>query len=205
MWWRLQSLFKHVFFFGSPFRRDSGCDTPYEALYGRRCRTPLYWYQDGEPFVLGPDFLQQMTGKVKLIQDRMRATQSRQKSYADKKRRPLEFDEGDHVFLWVTPTTGVGRVLKSRKLTPRFIGPYQITWRIGPATYEIALPLHVANFHNVFHLSQLRKYVTSPDHVLEADDVHVREDLTIPVGPVRILDSQVKHLRGKEIKTVKVL
>jgi len=68
--------------------------------------------------VLGPEFLQQTTRKVKLIQDRMRATQSRQKSYADKKRRPLEFDEGDHVFLRVTPTTGVGRVLKSRKLTP---------------------------------------------------------------------------------------
>ena len=68
--------------------------------------------------MLGPEFLQQTTRKVKLIQDRMRATQSRQKSYADKKRRPLEFDEGDHVFLRVTPTTGVGRVLKSRKLTP---------------------------------------------------------------------------------------
>ena len=91
---------------------------PYEALYGWRCRTSLCWYQDGEALVLGPEFLQQTTRKVKLIQDRMRATQSRQKSYADKKRRPLEFDEGDHVFLRVTPTTGVGRVLKSRKLTP---------------------------------------------------------------------------------------
>jgi len=126
-------------------------------------------------------------------------------SYADKRRRPLEFDEGDHVFLRVTPTTGVGRVLKSRKLTPRFIGPYQITQRIGPAAYEIALPPHLANLHNVFHVSQLRKYVASPDHVLEADDVQVREDLTIPTGPVRILDSQVKHLRGKKINTVKVL
>jgi len=109
------------------------------------------------------------------------------------------------VFLWVTPTMGVGAVLKSRKLTLRFIGPYQITQRIGPTAYEIALPPHLANLHNVFHVSQLRKYVVSLDHVLEADHVQVREDLTIPVGPVRILDSQVKHLRGKEIKTVKVL
>jgi len=101
----------------------------------------------------------------------MRATQSRQKSYADKRRRPLEFDESDHVFLRVTPTMGVGRVLKSRKLTPRFIGPYQITRRISPAAYEIALPPHLTNLHNVFHVSQLRKYVASPDHVLEADDV----------------------------------
>jgi len=105
------------------------------------------------------------------------------------------------VFLWVTPTTGVGRVLKSRKLTSRFIGPYRITQRIGPATYEIALPPHLANLHNVFHVSQLRKYVASPDHVLEADDVQVREDLTMLVGPILILDSQVKQLRVKEIKT----
>ena len=178
---------------------------PYEALYCRRYRTSLCWYLDGEAFVLGPEFLQQTIEKVKLIQDRMRAIQSRQKSSTDKRRRPLEFDEGDHVFLRVTPTTGVGRVLKSRKLTPRFIGPYQITRRIGLTAYEIALPPHLANLHNVFHVSQLRKYVASPDHVLEADDVQVREDLTIPVGLVRILDSQVKHLRGKEIKTVKVL
>jgi len=100
---------------------------PYEVLYGRRCRTPLCWNQDGETVVLGPEFLQMTTDKVKTIQERMRATQSRQKSYADKRRRPLEFEAGDHVFLRVTPITGVGRVLKSKKLTPRFIGPYQIT------------------------------------------------------------------------------
>ena len=87
----------------------------------------------------------------------MRATQSRQKSYADKRRRPLEFEAGDHVFLRVTPTAGIGRALKSRKLTPRFIGPYQIMRRIGPAAYEMALPPHLGNLHNVFHVSQLRK------------------------------------------------
>ncbi|XP_027915907.1 uncharacterized protein LOC114175327 [Vigna unguiculata] len=135
----------------------------------------------------------------------MRATQSRQKSYADKRRRPLEFEAGDHVFLKVTPTAGIGRALKSRKLTPRFIGPYQITRRIGPVAYEIALPPHLANLHNVFHVSQLRKYVADPTHVLEQDDVQVRENLTLGVGPMRILDSQVKQLRGKEIRTMKVL
>jgi len=178
---------------------------PYEILYGRRCRTPLCWYQDGEAFVLGPEFLQQTTSKVKLIQEQVRATHSRQKSYADKTRRPLEFDEADHVFLWVTPTTGIGRVLKSKKLTPRFIGPYQITRKIGTVAYEIALPPHLANLHNVFHVSHLRKYIASPDHVLESNEVQVHEDLTVPVGSVRILDTQVKQLRGKELKTVKVL
>jgi len=135
----------------------------------------------------------------------MRTTQSRQKSYADKRRRTLEFEAGDHVFLRVTPTTGIGRALKSRKLTPRFIGPYQIMRRIGPAVCEIALPPHLGNLHNVFHMSQLRKYIADPMHLLEDDDVQIREDLTIGAGPMRILDSQIKKLRGKEIRTVKVL
>ena len=103
--------------------------------------------------MLGLEFLQQTTEKVKVIQDRMRTTQSRQKSYVDKRRRPLEFEAGDHVFLWVTPTAGIGRALKSRKLTPRFIGPYQIARRIEPTAYEIAFPPHLANMHNIFHVS----------------------------------------------------
>jgi len=178
---------------------------PYEALYGRRCRTPLCWNQDGESLVLGPEFLQQTSEEVRAIQERMKATQSRQKSYADKRRRPLEFEAGDHVFLRVTPTASIGRAIKSRKLTPRFVGPYQILRRIGVAAYEIALPPHLTNLHNVFHVSQLRKYVADPSHVLESDDIQIREDLMVSTGPVRILDSQVKQLRGKEIKTVKVL
>jgi len=95
---------------------------PFEALYGRRCRTPLCWFKSGESVVLGPDIVQQTIEKVKLIQEKMKASQSRQKSYHDKHRKDLEFQEGDHVFLRVTPVTGVGRALKSKKLTPRFIG-----------------------------------------------------------------------------------
>jgi len=102
----------------------------------------------------------------------MRATQSWHKSYVDKRRRPLEFKEGDHVFLKVTPTTGIRRAIISRKLTLKFIGPYQIHRRIvGQVAYEIVLPPHWANLHNVFYVSQLRKYIVDPTHVLEADDV----------------------------------
>ena len=86
---------------------------PYEALYGRRCRTPLCWLEPGEDLTLGPEVVQQTTEKVKLIQERMRTAQSRQKSYQDKRRKDLEFEVGDHVFLRVTPWTGVGRALKS--------------------------------------------------------------------------------------------
>jgi len=177
----------------------------YETLYGRRCRTPLCWNQDDESLVLGPEFLQQISKKFNDIQDRMRVTQSRQKSYADKRRQPLKFEAGDHVFLKVTSTVGIGRAIKLRKLTPRFIGPYQILRRIGTTAYEIALPPHLANLHNVFHVSQLRKYVADPLHMLKSDGIQIREDLTVNTELVRILDSQVKKLQGKEIQTMKVL
>ena len=143
--------------------------------------------------------------KVKLIQERMRAAQSRQKSYYDKRRKDLEFAIGDHVFLRVTPWTGVGRALKSRKLTPRFIGPFEILKRVGPVAYQVALPPSLSNLHSVFHISQLRKYVHDPSHVIELDNVQVKENLTYETQPLRIDDRMVKQLRGKEIPLVKVV
>jgi hypothetical protein len=122
--------------------------------------------------------VQETTEKIKMIQEKMRATQSRQKSYHDKKRKDVEFQEGDHVFLRVTSTTGVGRALKSKKLTSKFIGPYQILRRIGNVAYKIALPPSLSNLHDVFHVSQLRKYVSDPSYVIESDDVQVRENLS---------------------------
>ncbi|XP_050890177.1 uncharacterized protein LOC127095544 [Lathyrus oleraceus] len=92
---------------------------PYEALYGRRCRTPLCWYEVGENKILGSEFVQQTTDQVKLIRGKMKAAQDRQKSYSDKRRRPLEFEAGDHVFIRVTPRAGIARAIKTRKLTPR--------------------------------------------------------------------------------------
>ena len=99
---------------------------PFEVLYGRRCRTPLSWHESGEGVVLGPELVRETTEKVKLIREKMKASKSRQKSYHEKRRKDLEFQAGDHVFLRVTHVTGVGRALKSKKLTSRFIGPYQI-------------------------------------------------------------------------------
>ena len=96
----------------------------------------------------------------------MKASQSRQKSYHDKWRKALEFEKDEHVFLRVTPITGVGRALKSRKLTPRFIGPYQISERVGEVAYQIALPPSLSNLHDVFHVSQLRRYIADPSHVV---------------------------------------
>ncbi|XP_052116535.1 uncharacterized protein LOC127746656, partial [Arachis duranensis] len=112
--------------------------------------------------------------------------------------------EGDHVFLKVTPTTGVGRAIKAKKLNPRYIGPFQILERIGPVAYRMALPPHLSNLHDVFHVSQLRKYTPDASHVLEPESVQLREDLMLPVAPVRIDDTSIKRLRGKEVSLVKV-
>jgi len=161
------------FTYNNSFHSSIGM-APYEALYGRKCRTPLCWFETSENLVLGPNMIQQTTEKIIMIRDKLRATQSRQKSYADKKRRPLEFQEGDHVFLKVTPTTGIGRVMKSKKLTPRFIGPYQILRKIGPVAYQICLPTFLSNLHNVFHVSQLRKYISDPTHVIRPDTVQLK-------------------------------
>jgi len=101
--------------------------------------------------------LQQITEQVKLIQEKIKASQDRQKSYYDRRRKPLDFQEGEHVFLKVSPVTRVGRALKSRKLTPKYLGPYQILKKVGPVAYQIALPPSLSNLHPVFHVSQLRR------------------------------------------------
>jgi len=178
---------------------------PFEALYGRKCRTPLCWFQVGENLLVGPEIVQETTEKIKMIQEKMKAAQDRQKSYADKRRIPLEFDEGEHVFLRVVPTTGVGRVMKPKKLTPKFIGPFQILKKVGPVAYEVALPPSLSNIHNVFHVSQLRKYIHDPSHIVTSDELPLRENLTFEVQPIRIEDRRVKQLRGKEIQLVKVI
>jgi len=111
----------------------------------------------------------------------------------------------DHVFLRVTRTTGVGRAFRSRKLSPKFLGPYQVSRRIGPVAYEIALPLQLVNLHSVFHVSHLRKYVFDPSHVLEVEDVQIREDLIVEVPPVALEDNRVEECRGKPVNLVKVI
>ena len=124
----------------------------YEALYWRKCQSPLYWYESGETSLLGPNLVRQTTEQVKKIGNKILTAQSRQKSYANYRRKPLEFQEGDHIFLRVTPTTKIGRAIKVKKLGPRFIGPFQILRRIGPVAYQIALPPNLSNCLGICHV-----------------------------------------------------
>ena len=131
---------------------------PYEALYGRPCRSPLCWTEVEESSITGPDLIRDTSEKVSLIQQRLLTAHSRQKSYADVRRRPLEFEVGDHVFLKMMPQRGVVRFGKHGKLSPRFIGPFEILERIGSVAYRLALPPSMSGVHEVFHVSMLRKY-----------------------------------------------
>ncbi|XP_050914676.1 uncharacterized protein LOC127129563 [Lathyrus oleraceus] len=135
----------------------------------------------------------------------MKASQSRHKSFHDKKRKALEFKEGDHVFLRITPIIGVGRALKSRKLMPFFVGSYHIMQRIREVAYWIPLPSPLVNLHDVFHVSQLKRYILDPSHVIQVDDVQVRDNLTIETSPIHIGDREVKQMWGKEVALVKVV
>lgn len=177
---------------------------PFEALYGRRCRSPIGWFDGFEARSLGTDLLQDALEKVRVIQGRLLTAQSRQKSYADRRVRDLEFMEGDRVLLKVSPMKGVMRFGKKGKLSPRFIGPFEILHRIGEVAYELALPPSLSAVHPVFHVSMLRKYVHDESHVIPVDSVVLGPDLTFEEEPVAILDRQVRKLRTKEIPSVKV-
>ncbi|MCF8701880.1 hypothetical protein L3054_10855 [Corynebacterium sp. MC-10] len=178
---------------------------PYEALYGRKCRSPIGWFDVGETVLIGPEVIQQAVDKVKMIRERLLSAQSRQKSYADKRRRPLEFQIGDWVFLKVSPMKGVMRFGKRGKLSPRYVGPYQIVRRIGKVAYELDLPTAMEGIHPVFHVSMLRKCIGDPSVIFPIEDIQVTQDLTYEEQPVAILDRQVKKLRNKEVASVKVL
>ena len=135
---------------------------PFEALYGRRCQTPIYWEEVGSKQLLGPDLLQTTNEAILTIRKRILTAQSRQKSYVDVRRKDLEFEVGDHVFLKVALVRGVFQFGKRGKLSPHFIGPFEILERIGPVAYRLALPPALGVVHNVFHVSMLRKYVADP-------------------------------------------
>ena len=165
---------------------------PYEALYGRPCRSSLCWTKVGESSITGPNLIRDTSEKVSLIRQRLLTAQSRQKSYADVRRRPLEFEVGDHVFLKVMPKRRVVRFGKRGKISPRFIGPFEILERVGTAAYRLALLPSMSSVHEIFHVSMLRKYTPNSAHVVDWGEIEVDMDGTFEEGPVGILDSVVR-------------
>ena len=130
---------------------------PFEALYGRRCRSPVGWFEVGEMALIGPNLVLDAMEKVRMIREKLKKAQSRQKSYSDVRRRDLEFEVNDWVYLKVSSMKGVVRFGKKGKLSPRYVGPYRIVKRVGSVAYELELPLEMSMVHPVFHVSILRK------------------------------------------------
>ena len=178
---------------------------PYEALYGRPCRSPICWIEVGESSITSLDLIRDTSEKVSLIRQRLLMAQSRHKSYADVRRRHLEFEVGDHVFLKVMPKREVVRFYKREKLSPRFIGPFEILERVGTVVYRLALPPSMSGVHEVFHVSMLRRYTPDPTHVVDWGEIEVDTDETFEEGLVCIMDSQDQVLRRMTVRLVRVL
>ena len=151
---------------------------PFEALYGKKCRAPTCWDEVGERIIEGPDLVRITTEKVAVAKEKLKEARSRQKSYADIHRKALEFTPGEHVFLKVSPWKGVRRFGLKEKLSPRFIGPFEVLERVGDVAYRVALPPQLSHMHNVFHVSVLRRYNYHPLHVVKYPLHKIREDLT---------------------------
>jgi hypothetical protein len=176
----------------------------FETLCGRKCRTPLYWDKTRGRQFFGSELIQEAKEQVCVITENLRVAQTRQKSYADNRRRPLEFEEGDHVYLKMSPLCGMRRFKVKGKLSPRVIGPFRVFRRVGELAYQLELPDHLADVHDVFHVSQLKKCLRVPEEQLPMEDLSVQEDLTYDEYPIKILDTLTRVTRNKDIKMCKV-
>jgi len=177
---------------------------PFEALYGRKCRSPICWHEIGDTQITGPELIQETTDKVLQIRDNLLKARSRQKSYADKRRKPLEFSVGDLVLLKVSPWKGVVRFGKKGKLAPRFVGPFKILERIGKVAYKLDLPQELNNVHPTFHVSNLKKCIADEGLQVPLDDIQINESLHFVEKPVEVVDRGVKQLRRSRIPIVKI-
>nr|GFB79759.1 putative reverse transcriptase domain-containing protein [Tanacetum cinerariifolium] len=156
--------------------------TPFEALYGRKCRSPICWTEFREAQILGPELIQETTEKIIQIKQRIQAARDRQKSYADLKRKPMEFQVGDKVMLKILPWKGVVRFGKRGKLNPRYVGPFNVT----------------------FHVSNLKKWHADEPLAVPLDGLHVDDKLHFVEEPMEIIDCEVKRLKQSRISLVKV-
>ncbi|KAD4385982.1 hypothetical protein E3N88_26151 [Mikania micrantha] len=177
---------------------------PYEMLYERKCRTPVCWGEVGQRELAHKKVVKATNERIDQIRAHLKAAQDRQKSYADKRRRPIEFQVGDFVLLKVSPWKGVIRFRKRGKLSPRFIGPFKIIARVGEVAYRLELPEELSGIHNTFHVSYLRKCLADESAYVPLEDIEIDDKLNYVEKPVAILDRKVKQLRNKSLSQVKV-
>nr|GEZ15972.1 putative reverse transcriptase domain-containing protein [Tanacetum cinerariifolium] len=168
---------------------------PIEALYGRKCRSPVCWTEIREAQILGPELIQETTRKIVQIKQRMQAARDQQKSYADLKRKPMKFQVGDKVMLKVLPWKGVVRFVKRGKLNPRYVGPFKVLERFEDVAYKLDLPEKLSRFHNTFHISNLKRFHANEPLAVPLDGLHFDDKLHFVENLVEIVDREVKPLK----------
>ncbi|GJT47081.1 putative reverse transcriptase domain-containing protein [Tanacetum coccineum] len=177
---------------------------PFEALYGRKCRSPVCWAEVGQVQLTGPELVQETTERIIQIKQRIQTARDRQKSYADLKRKPMEFQVGDKVMLKVSPWKGVVRFGKRGKLNPRYVGPFKVLKKVGAVAYKLELPQELSRVHNTFHVSNLKKCYYDDPLVVPLEGLQVDDKLHFVEEPVEIIDREVKQLRRSRVLIVKV-
>ncbi|GJS25242.1 putative reverse transcriptase domain-containing protein [Tanacetum coccineum] len=177
---------------------------PFEALYGRKCRSPVCWAEVGQVQLTGPELVQETTERIIQIKQRIQTARDRQKSYADLKRKPMEFQVGDKVMLKVSPWKGVVRFGKRGKLNPRYVGPFKVLKKVGAVAYKLELPQELSRVHNTFHVSNLKKCYSDDPLVVPLEGLQVDDKLHFVEEPIEIMDRKVKQLRRSRVPIVKI-
>jgi hypothetical protein len=177
---------------------------PFEVLYGRRCQNPLNWIELGEKVIFGLGLVKEAEVTIHHIEDNLRAPKSHQETYGSKRRRPLEFEVGDHAYLRVSPMKGVKRFGVKGKLAPRYIGPFAILQKRGTVAYQLDLPPSLAGVHDIFHVSQLKKCLKAPMDAVLPKVTPLEADLSYPEHPIEVLDQKDHVMSHKIIKFFKI-
>ncbi|GJW19546.1 putative reverse transcriptase domain-containing protein [Tanacetum coccineum] len=177
---------------------------PFEALYGRKCRSPVCWAEVGQVQLTGPELVQETTKRIIQIKQRIQTAHDRQKSYADLKRKPMEFQVGDKVMLKVSPWKGVVRFGKRGKLNPRYVRPFKVLKKVRAVAYKLELPQELSRVHNTFHVSNLKKCYSDDPLVVPLEGLQVDDKLHFVEEPIEIMDRKVKQLRRSRVPIVKV-
>ncbi|GKB19358.1 putative reverse transcriptase domain-containing protein [Tanacetum coccineum] len=159
-----------------------------KALYGQKCRSPICWAEVGDAQLTSPEIIHETTEKIIQIKKRIQAARDRQKSYADRRHKPLEFEVGDKVMLKVSPWKGVIHFGKWGELNSRYIRPFKILAKVGMLVYRLELPEQLSRVHSTFHVSNLKKCFVDEPLVILFDEIQIDDKINFIEEPIEIID-----------------